>query len=110
MKKLTKWLKDIFEPGDYNDLDIGAISSAMNDFATRLVWLRICLDDLKALNMEVDKRLLTGSEMGLIDLCARRKAYQDILEAVLTARRQVTQTDRPNPLPRPVIDLDRVTA
>lgn len=114
MKRVTRWFKDFFRPDLFNNLDTEAIGAAFNDLGVRTLWLNYCFDELKRINMEVDKRLLSGSEAGLIDLCARRKAYQDVLEAVLTARRQVvlgTQARSPNPKDRVVVvDLDRVTA
>lgn len=109
MNKLSKWLKDLFDPGNFNDLDIASVASALNDSSTRVIWLQMCFEELREINMTVDKRLLIGSEAGLADLCARRKAYQDILEAVLTASRQVKQEGRPNPKVKGV-NLDRVTA
>lgn len=108
--KLKRWFKDIFEPDTFNNLDTTAIGNALNDSGVRAIWLAYCFDEIVRLNMEVDKRLLSGSEMGLTDLCARRKAIQDMLEAVLSARRQLTQDQRPNPRPLVAIDLDRVTA
>lgn len=108
MKKLERWLKDIFDPE--RDLDIDAIRSAFNDVSVRSIWLSGCLDELRRMNMEVDKRLLNGANLSLADLCARRKAYQDILEAVLSARRQVTQESRPNPKVAVAVNLDRVTS
>lgn len=112
MKKIPRWLKDFFYPDSFNDLDTSAIGEAFNDLGVRTLWLQSCFEELRNINQQVDKRLLLGNEVGIIDLCARRKAYQDVLEAVLVARRQVvsgTQEKRPNP--RPVlVDLDRVTA
>lgn len=109
MKKLRKWISDIFDPEVMNDLDVGAIASALNDSAIRAFWLNGLLDELKRINQEVD-RILLGDGMGNIsDLCARRKTYQDILEGVLSARRIVTQGVAHNPPSRPLVDLDRVT-
>ena len=108
MNKVKRWLKDVFDPE--RDLDIDAIRSAFNDASIRSVWLSGCLDELRRMNMEVDKRLLNGATLSLADLCARRKAYQDILEAVLSARRQVTQEPRPNPKVAVGVNLDRVTS
>lgn len=111
MKILPRWLSDFFEPDVFNDLDISAIGEAFNDLSVRSLWLNACFDEIKRINAEVDKRLLTGMDYGLTDLCARRKAYQDILESVLSARRQVvTQGVRNNPTAETVINLDRVTA
>lgn len=109
MKKLKQFLSDIFKPEEYNDLDTAGIAQALNDASVRNIWLVNCLNDLKTINQDVDRRLLQGSEFGLLDLCARRKAYQDILEGILSARRQVTQEVRPNPRASVSVDLDRVT-
>lgn len=109
MKKIKRWLKEIFEPESFNGLDTSAISGAFNDPSVRTLWLSYCFEELVRINMEVDKRLLLGSEMGLIDLCARRKAFQDVLEAVLSSRRKLTQDVRPNPRVLSAVNLDRVT-
>lgn len=110
MKKLKQWLSDMFSATYFNDLDTDLISSAFNDPGIRSLWLAYCFDEIKRINMEVDKRLLSGNDLGLTDLCARRKAFQDILEAILSARRKLTQDLRPNPHPQVAINLDRVTA
>lgn len=110
MKKIKRWLKDIFDPE--NDLDMDAVRSALNDASIRTIWLSGCLEEVRQLSREIDRRILTGHEFSLTDLCVRRKAYQDMLEAVLSARRQVTkepQDKRPNPRIQDV-NLDRVTA
>lgn len=109
MKKIRRWLKDYFAPG--HDMDVYAIGEALNDPATRTYWLAQMLDDIHVMNIDVDRKLLMGSDFRLSDLCARRKAYQDVLEAILSARRAVTQGERHNPRVQvPVVDLDRVTA
>lgn len=108
MKKLTRWFVDFFHPSEFNNLDTAHISESFNDPMVRRIWLQGCFEELRRMNFEVDKRLLSGSEMGLTDLCARRKAFQDVLEAILSARRQVTPGIRPNP--KVEINLDRVTA
>lgn len=113
MKKIKRWLKDMFAPEEFNDLDTSAIGEAFNDLGVRTIWLNHCFDELKRINMEVDKRLLSGAELGLLDLCVRRKTIQDLLEMVLSARRKVvsgTQAIRPNPMGKVFVDLDRVTA
>lgn len=110
--KIKRWLSELWEPERMNDLDISEISTALSDMATRYRWLETLVDDLKQMNSDIDRRLLNGKQEGISDLCARRKAYQDILESVLSARRTVTQAERHNPR-HPVdefINLDRVTA
>lgn len=108
MKKIKRWLKEIFDP-EY-DIDVDAIRAAFNDTSIRTLWLSNFLDEIKRINREVDKRLLSGPHFQLTDLCARRKAFQDMLEYVLSARRQVTQDVRPNPKVPVEVDLDRLTA
>lgn len=109
--KIKRWLSEMWEPELANDLDISAISSALSDMATRMTWLESIVDDLKQINLEIDKRVLNGKTSDLTDLCARRKAYQDILGSTLSARRTVTQAERHNPRTGlPLVDLDRVTA
>lgn len=109
MKKIRRWFKDFFDPQDFNNLDIAAIGTAFNDTQVRALWLFNCFDEIRRINLEVEKRLLNGTQnANLTDLCARRKAYQDVMEGILSARRQVvsgTQEARPNP--HPLVDLDR---
>lgn len=110
MRKLKRWFRDFFAPESFNDMDVGAIGEAFNDSQVRSIWLVNCFEELKRLHMDVDKRLLLGNTLNLKDLCARRKAYQEILESVLSAKRQATQDVRQNPKPKVLVDLDRVTA
>ena len=109
MKKLTRFLSDIFKPEAMNDLDTEAIGAAFNDLGVRTLWLNSCFAELKHINLEVDRRLLTENMYGLTDLCARRKAFQDVLEGVLSARRQVAKTVPQVQAPNPLVNLDRVT-
>lgn len=111
MKRIKRWLHEMFSPQEFNGLDFGLIAQAFNDATVRRLWLEGIVSDLETMNKEVDRRLLTDSTYGIADLCARRKAYQDVLEAVLSARRKVMQEVRPNPKDQmQEIDLDRVTA
>lgn len=110
MRKIKQWMKDIFEPEQFNDLDVFQVADAFNDSEIRKRWFLSILDEVKKINMDVDRRLLSGQEYGLTDLCARRKAFQDVLELVLSVKRQMKlEQGRPNPIGRG-INLDRVTA
>lgn len=109
MKKFKRFLSDLFKPEYMNDLDMDVISSAFNDSGVRTVWLNACFEELRRINEEVDRRLLTENMYGLTDLCARRKAYQDVLTGILSARRIVTHGVPHNPPSKVVVDLDRVT-
>ncbi len=111
MKRLKFWLTGIFDAHDFGNLNMSAIGEALGDPSVRIVFLDNCLEEIKRIHIEIDRRLLSGNDIGLLDLCARRKAYQDVLESILSARRLVKQEVRHNP--REVdseIDLDRVTA
>jgi len=110
MKKVKAWLSEIFDVQSIDDISMDAVSEAFNDPGIRAMWLLHMQQELKNIHLEVDRRLLTSTDMGLQDLCARRKAYQDILQFVLSAKRIVTQEIRPNQPKRSVVDLDRVTA
>lgn len=109
MKKIKRWFKEIFDPRD--DLDMTAIGLAMNEPEVRTVWLMNHLNAIHDMNLEIDKRLLLGSEINLVSLSARRKAFQDVLEGILSAKRQVAHGLRQNPRPEMIgVNLDRVTA
>lgn len=109
MKKIRQWLKDVFDPMDFNDVDVFSVVEALNDTTIRKVWVGLVLEELKFINHEVDKRLLSENQYGITDLCARRKAIQDILEMVLSAKRQSKQEIPHNPASKVISDLDRVT-
>jgi hypothetical protein len=109
VKAIKRWFKDMFSPEVFNNLDTALISGAFNDPGVRALWLAYCFDEIRAVNMEVDKRLLSGNDLVLTDLCARRRAFQDVLEAILSARRKITQGTNHNPRREILVDLDRVT-
>lgn len=106
MKKLSRWLKDVFTPKELHGLDVQEILAALNEEPTRKLWIFEAFQELKRMNLEVDKRLLQGTTYNLTDLAARRKAYQDILDGILSARRQIRNH---NPKSGQ-FDLDSVTA
>ncbi len=107
MKKISRWLNQIFSPKELHGLDIQEILAALNEEPTRKMWIYETLQELKRMNLEIDKRLLTGTTYNITDLAARRKAYQDILDGILSARRQVRGH---NPKSMGQFDLDSVTA
>lgn len=105
MKKIPHLIKEWFSPKSLQGLDLQDILAAMADPMIRKIWMAGVFDELQRLNLEVDKRLLTYDKWNLTDLAARRKAYQDVLESVLSARRQVKNL---NPQSG-TFDLDSVT-
>ena len=111
MKKILKWIDDLFEVDAVQGLQIEEIASAMNDVTIRNVWIMDLFAQLRSMNLEVDRKLRDSELRGIEDLCARRKAFQDVLESILSAKRRVAQPKRPNPQSKvSFTDLDRVTA
>lgn len=111
MKKIKRWISEVFEPSNFNDLDTTPILEALNDASVRKEWVLEVFEMLKNVNLEVDKRLLAGTESGYIDLCARRKAIQDILLMVSSAKRKVTHGTGHNPkVGEVIVNLDKTTA
>lgn len=106
MKRIPALFRDLFSPKDLHGLDVQEILGAMSDASIRKVWLSGVFDELQRMNLEVDKRLLGDTQNDLTDLAARRKAFQDVLESVLSARRRVKNL---NPQSGTTFDLDSVT-
>jgi hypothetical protein len=105
MKRIVAYLNDVFSTKDLHNLDMNDVLGSLNDPAVRKQWIYETCEELKRLNLAVDKVLLSDSQYGITDLAARRKAYQDVLESLLTARRRIR-----NPNPRSgSFDLESVT-
>jgi hypothetical protein len=109
MKKLKAWLSEIFELPHYEDISLEAIATALNEPRVRAIWLEYMTDELKRIHLEIDKRLVEGS-VSIGDLGTRRRAYQDTLQYILSAKRAVSHDPRHNQQERSFIDLDRLTA
>lgn len=109
MKKIQRWFNAIFDPKEMQNLDAFDLLDAMTDPVIRKEWLHGVFEELKRLNLEVDRRLLNGG-FRIEDLCARRSAYQEVLEAILIAKRSITMGRNPNPSRKVEgFDLDSVT-
>lgn len=89
MKKLSRWFNNLFSPKELQGLDVAEILAVLSEESIRKLWLYDAFEELKRMNLEVDRRLLAGDVFSLTDLAARRKAYQDILEGILSAKRQI---------------------
>lgn len=89
MKSIPKLVSDWFSPKSLQGLDVQEILSAMSDGTVRKIWILDVFEELHRLNLEVDNRLLNVEGVNITDLAARRKAYQDVLVAVLSAKRRV---------------------
>jgi hypothetical protein len=107
MKKLFRHLNEIFSPKELQGLDSMELLDAFNDPAVRKQWMWDVYEELKRMNLEIDMKLRNGEGFNFQDLCARRKAYQDMMDAILSAKRQVRSN---NPKDKSGFDLDAVTA
>lgn len=106
MKRLSRWLNNVFSPKELHGLDVGELLDCLNDSGIRKLWIYEALQELKRMNLEIDKRLLSGNLFNITDLAARRKAYQDMLDGILSAKRQIRNH---NPKTMGQFDLDSVT-
>lgn len=108
MKSIPRYLTRLFSPKHLQNLDVLELLQALNNETIRKIWLYEVYQDLREMNLGVEKALLNG-DMRLNDLSARRRAYQDVLEGILTAKkRQMEEKDHDHKV-QSVIDLDRVT-
>jgi hypothetical protein len=110
LKKIPRWLNSVFSPVHFQNLDAAELLEALTNPAAARTWLTEMFDELKRLNLEVDRRLLSANDFRLTDLCARRQAIQYVLEALKSAKASVPAAKGPNPrIQVPEVDLDRVT-
>ena len=110
MKKIRQILDDWFKPEAQYGASVDDIVTILENPQARAIFARELLDGCYGANIEVDRALLGGQNYLLNDLCAKRQAFNRVLEIILSARRQVMQTQRHNPRPVEFIDMDRVTA
>lgn len=108
MKRIPRFFKSLFSPMYMQDIDISEIISALNDTRIRNVWLHDLYEELKRLNLDVDQALLKG-ETHVTALSARRKAFGDVLEMILIAKRRKVEEKDPYPKILSEVDLDRTT-
>lgn len=107
MKNIILSLKELFNPKELQRIDSNELLDALNDASIRKHWLMDIYEELKRLNLQIDNRLLTDNNFRITDLSARRRAYQDMLEAILSTKRLIRSH---NPKDRSGFDLDAVTA
>lgn len=112
MKKIKRWLHQIFDIDrqGIDDCDLDAVIDALNSPQVRAEWVAMLVNELKQIHLQVDSRLLSAREENLIDLCSRRKAFRDVLQMVITAKRIVRkEVDHNQTKSESFIDLDRLT-
>jgi len=110
MKKyLVRRFNEIFNPSQFQQLDVYGVLSALQDQMVLKKWLYEVLQEIKNLNMSIDRGLVSGKLYDINDLSAKRKALQGILESALSIHREVRRGPRPNPSKGEEYDLENVT-
>lgn len=108
MKKLARYFVRLFSPRHLQDIDMLELMHSLNSETVRKIWLHEVYEELRSMNLGVEKALLAG-DYRLHDLSARRKAFQDVLELLLNARKRSLTEKDPNPRFLSEVDMDRVT-
>lgn len=108
MKKISKYLKSLFSPEHMQNIDFSEVIQAFHNETVRNIWLYDLYQELKHLNISVDRSIM-NNDLQLTHLSARRKAFQDVLEMILSAKRQAIEKKDPNPRVVSEVDLDRRT-
>lgn len=106
MKKVPRFLLNLFSPQHLQNLDVLELLEAFNNPTVRKLWIYEVYQELRALNLGIEKALVSGN---VKDLSARRKAYRDVLELILVAKRRCLEEKDPDPRFKSEIDMDRVT-
>lgn len=109
---LVKNLLDLFRPKNTFDIDVYEVLEGLGDGIVRKAWLFDILSEVKAINLEIDKIISSGKELNpiiLTDLSGRRRALQFVLEAALSAKRDIQRSRGHNPAAKGELDLDSVT-
>lgn len=89
MKWPRTWL-EVFDPQATQKLDVSRIVSDLNNPQVRAHWLRAVLDQLRAINLEVDKLLDKGPiTERLIEISAKRRQIVAVLEQIEASRNSV---------------------
>lgn len=108
MKKMPRFMSRLFSPAYMQEIDIADLVTQLNDPMVRRIWIHEMYQELRNINLSVDKALLSRDSQ-INDLSARRKAFRDILEMILHARRRVAEGKDHDHRYQAEVDLDRVT-
>lgn len=108
-KYIVKRLTELFNPSQFQELDVYAVLSALQNQTVLKMWLFEILQEIKQTNLKIDQGLVSGKLYDLNDLSAKRRALQGILEAALSIQREVRRASIHNPPTKADFDLEGVT-
>lgn len=109
MRRLVKQVKDLFTPKEIQGIDAYEVLDVLGDPVIRKTWLYEVMQEIKRINQSIDSKLMNGDMLDIADLSARRRALQFVLEAALSAKREVARAKGHNPLGGGDFDLESVT-
>lgn len=113
MKKvLLQKVNDLFRPNNVLDIDVYEVLDSLGDGVVRKKWLFEVLSEIKRINLEIDRVLVSGkplTETILTDLSGRRRALKFVLDEALSAKREIHRTRGQNQADKGTLDLDSVT-
>lgn len=110
MKKyLVKRFKELFNPAQFQDLDVYGVLSALQNQTVLKMWLYEVLQQIKQTNLAIDQSLVSGKVYDINDLSAKRRALQGILEAALSIHREVRRASVHNQPSKADFDFESLT-
>ncbi len=110
MKKyIVKRLMELFNPSQFQELDVYGVLSALQNQAVLKMWLYEVLSQIKQLNLQIDQGLLSGKTYDISDLSAKRRALQGVLESALSIHREVRRDTSHNQVTKADFDFEGLT-
>jgi hypothetical protein len=94
--KFPKWITDIYKPEELQKIKVEEILMAMNDVSIRKHWLFEVLDELKEVNLSIDRALDAREQYSFEELSAKRRALTWVLNQVLSSKNSVAMDRRHN--------------
>ena len=93
--KLTKWIESLYKPEKTNltDAALEDLQAAMNDQGVRAHWLSAMIEELRAINIGVDRALADNQFDQLPSKADRRRAILFCLNQILDSK-QSLETER----------------
>lgn len=91
--RLTKWVESLFRPEETNfkDAAIEDVILALNDPVIRKHWLLSLIDEIRAINVGVDKALRENDMSDLPNKSVRRNTIVFCLNEILESKRFIEE-------------------
>lgn len=88
MNRLWKWIESLYEPEktNFRDAALEDLIQALNSPAVRQHWISALVDELRAINVGVDRSLREGDFFQMPERAARRGAIVFCLNQILESQ------------------------